>query len=147
MKEAKPEKFGNRRLEIHLSNFAVHESALSCAEVGELMRMLMAEATLQPVLPASSRRVQQMWDVRDEYRRVGGSLGRPPLPLAVRQAVFERDGRSCSYCRRPIEWAEYQCDHVIAVSRGGDDDISNLVASCRTCNRAKAAKRLEEWLS
>lgn len=140
-------KFGNRRLEIHLSNLAMYEMALSCAEIGEVFRMLMAEATMQPVPLASNRRVQKMWDLRDEYRRIGGSLGRAPLPLAVRREVYERDGRACTYCRRPIAWADYQCDHVVAVSRGGSDNITNLVASCAGCNRAKSAKQLEEWLS
>lgn len=61
----------------------------------------------------------------------------------LRSAVLARDGYTCSYCKKiggPIE-----CDHVIAVSRGGLTVMDNLVAACRPCNRKKGAKSLAEW--
>jgi 5-methylcytosine-specific restriction endonuclease McrA len=30
-----------------------------------------------------------------------------------------------------------QADHVVAVSRGGSNDLSNLVGSCESCNRRR----------
>jgi 5-methylcytosine-specific restriction endonuclease McrA len=36
-------------------------------------------------------------------------------------------------------------DHVVPVSRGGSDRVSNLALACRTCNEAKGALLPEEW--
>lgn len=36
-------------------------------------------------------------------------------------------------------------DHLYPLSRGGTDDISNIVVSCKSCNGSKADKTLEEW--
>ena len=35
-----------------------------------------------------------------------------------------------------------EIDHIVPVSQGGDDDLSNLTTSCYECNRGKAAKVL-----
>lgn len=48
----------------------------------------------------------------------------------------------CFYCDRTAETA----DHVEARSRGGPDDVSNLVPACRACNNAKGAKTLRDFL-
>jgi HNH endonuclease len=62
--------------------------------------------------------------------------------LKLRAMIFERDGFQCSYCdsRDRLE-----CDHIIAVSRGGSNHPSNLATACSTCNRSKGAKSVEEW--
>ena len=133
------------RLEIHLSTFVCFEARMTARDVGELFDMLMSEAAGDPVEPASKPWIQHVFDSRDEYRVVRGGFGRAPIPLAIRQQVFERDGRRCSYCNRPIEWSDYHCDHVEPVSRGGSGDPANLAASCVACNLAKAAKPLEAW--
>lgn len=67
----------------------------------------------------------------------------------VRLAVFERDGYSCRYCGGVITRTRYwhenasrwvaliHADHVIPRSKGGTDELANLVTSCGTCNRRK----------
>lgn len=57
----------------------------------------------------------------------------------VRQAVLERDGHLCVYCR---ERQATEVDHVVPKSRGGTDDPSNLVACCGPCNKAKSDKSI-----
>lgn len=133
------------RLEIDLSNFVCFEARMTAHDVGELFDMLMSEAAGDPVGPASKPWTQHVFDSRDEYCVVRGGFGRAALPLAVRQEVFERDGRRCRYCDRAITWADYHCDHVEPVSLGGSDRPSNLAAACVACNLAKAAKPLEAW--
>jgi 5-methylcytosine-specific restriction endonuclease McrA len=76
--------------------------------------------------------------------------------------LVERDGLTCHYCHAKLAsadmsegWAYHAAsdawmltpgyrychiDHVIPMSRGGSDDLSNLVLSCSTCNEAKGAK-------
>lgn len=136
-----------RRLELHLSNFIVEAHALSVSQVGELFQMLMAEAAGDAVPKSSDRYVAQAWAKRDSYRRIRGSFGRVALALAVRVAVFVRDGRACRYCGDALTWNTYRCDHVDPVASGGSDDMSNLAASCAPCNSSKAAKALEDWLA
>lgn len=63
-------------------------------------------------------------------------------PWAVlRKEILERDKSICHYCGGPAT----AVDHVHAWSRGGSDDPSNLVASCRKCNSSKWAHSQTEW--
>lgn len=61
---------------------------------------------------------------------------------ALRQAVFERDEFTCVYCGAKDPLA---CDHVIPRSRGGRNEMSNLVTACRPCNSSKRDRLLSEW--
>lgn len=70
--------------------------------------------------------------------------------FALRERVFERDGRTCRYCGgMPIPYEQHVgwnrirtrsglvADHVIPRSLGGTDDIENLVTACEPCNLRK----------
>lgn len=61
----------------------------------------------------------------------------------LREFVFKRDDYTCRYCGSRA--VSLECDHVVPVARGGGHDVSNLVASCRPCNRSKRDKLVEEW--
>lgn len=52
----------------------------------------------------------------------------------LRLQVLNRDGWRCVYCAREAN----EADHVVAKANGGQDELSNLVAACRTCNGTKA---------
>ena len=53
----------------------------------------------------------------------------------------------CRYCgRRIVAFPASTLDHVIPVSRGGDDIPSNLALACSHCNFSKASRTLEEWV-
>jgi 5-methylcytosine-specific restriction endonuclease McrA len=41
---------------------------------------------------------------------------------------------------------KYHIDHIIPLSRGGSDDISNISLICPFCNRSKGAKTMDEYL-
>lgn len=51
--------------------------------------------------------------------------------------ILERDGFQCGYCGRPASESVLEVDHIVARSRGGTDDPSNLVSACFDCNRGK----------
>lgn len=137
--------YGSRRIEIDIGQYCLFAWHLQPKHVGQLFAALMAEAAGEPVTPPSERRARYAWDNRERYRRIAGSFGRTALPLAVREAVFERDGAQCRYCATSLEWENYHCDHVVPVARGGRDDMDNLAASCVACNLSKAAKAPEDW--
>lgn len=61
----------------------------------------------------------------------------------IRQ-VFERDDFTCRYCGS--RGVELECDHVHPLARGGSNDLANLATACKTCNRSKGAKMLEDWV-
>jgi hypothetical protein len=63
-------------------------------------------------------------------------------PVAFR--IFERDEFRCLYCRKSSveDRVKLHLDHVVPMSRGGSDAVSNIATSCRTCNLHKHAKPL-----
>lgn len=47
--------------------------------------------------------------------------------------------RTCVYCGWFChDWRIFTLDHIKPLSKGGTDDIANLVLSCAPCNSAKA---------
>jgi len=98
---------------------------------------------------------------------------RMPTSAQIKE-LHERDGFHCRYCGLPVIrpevrkraaalypsavtwgttnssqhagfqalWAQY--DHVVPHSRGGTNDLSNLVVACAACNFGKMSYRLEE---
>jgi len=62
----------------------------------------------------------------------------------TRRDVRARDGDICQWCNGEgsdddgPDGHTWEYDHVIPVSRGGGNNIDNVVLSCRTCNRRKS---------
>lgn len=71
---------------------------------------------------------------------------REPIPKSTRFAVLKRDRFRCKYCGISAEEADepLQIDHVKPVSKGGTNDIINLVASCFACNNGKRDELLTQ---
>ncbi len=61
----------------------------------------------------------------------------------ISQQVFERDSYTCKYCGKV--GGTLEVDHVIPFSKGGSDELDNLVCACKKCNRQKKDKTLEEF--
>jgi len=55
--------------------------------------------------------------------------------------LFARDGYRCQFCNRgQAELRPRECltrDHLVPLSRGGDNDWTNVVTACSTCNTRK----------
>lgn len=66
------------------------------------------------------------------------------LSKSLRFEVFARDAFTCQYCgRRPPEIV-LEVDHIHPQSKGGLDELLNLITSCYDCNRGKSAKVISE---
>lgn len=71
---------------------------------------------------------------------------RHALSKAKRPKVGARDSFTCRYCHAQLCPETFTVDHVVAVSKGGSDDPSNLVTAYVDCNLAKGDMDLEQWL-
>jgi hypothetical protein len=81
----------------------------------------------------TNARVQQRRWVRD-YE----------APLTNR-ALFARDGYLCLYCGCSFRPGALTRDHVVPLSRGGNNTWSNVVSACRNCNHRKNNRMSAEW--
>ena len=65
---------------------------------------------------------------------------RREMTQTLRDSIMDKKVRKqknvCWYCARPITMADH-LDHLLPVSRGGNNDINNLVAACVECNMFK----------
>ncbi|MGC2238680.1 MAG: HNH endonuclease signature motif containing protein [Pyrinomonadaceae bacterium] len=54
--------------------------------------------------------------------------------------VSSRARHICEYCHAPeaVFNLPFEVEHIFPLSRGGDDDKSNLALSCRSCNLYKS---------
>lgn len=62
----------------------------------------------------------------------------------LRKQVFERDKHICQYCGKL--GGALEPDHIVPIVSGGTNEITNLTTACRTCNRQKKDKSVEEFL-
>lgn len=69
---------------------------------------------------------------------------RKPLSKKIRFEVFKRDKFTCQYCGRMAPDVVLQVDHIKPVSKGGKNDILNLVTSCADCNNGKSNIELSD---
>lgn len=58
--------------------------------------------------------------------------------------IFKRDKFICQYCGQSAPDIILQIDHIQPVSKGGTDDILNLITSCRECNYGKRDRLLSD---
>lgn len=74
-----------------------------------------------------------------------------PLTWGARMRIYERDKGICQICKRYCDFGGNdvspfmerpgsQIDHILARSRGGGNEDSNLRVLCVSCNMRKGAK-------
>lgn len=69
---------------------------------------------------------------------------RKALTKTLRFEVFKRDSFACQYCGQKSPDVLLEVDHIEPVSKGGTNDLLNLVTSCKTCNAGKSDRRLSD---
>jgi 5-methylcytosine-specific restriction endonuclease McrA len=58
--------------------------------------------------------------------------------------LFIKLDRCCAYCEQRIE-GQPEPDHVVPLSRGGSNSITNILPSCSACNSDKRDLLLHDW--
>ena len=75
------------------------------------------------------------------------------LNIFQRADILKRHAGRCYYCKTRLIWGErysaytpqyFNVDHKLPKSRGGTNELDNVVASCRACNMSKGTK---DWPS
>lgn len=129
------------------------------------------EPDLDPSLPASPKELRQLaqctrgefeaarawfeviFEERDGRLRLTDPtvirytkpLQREQITRDAKAAVAAREGMRCTYCGS-IQ-GPFHYDHIYPVSRGGRNDVSNLVVACQFCNISKNDRTLLEWVA
>jgi len=66
------------------------------------------------------------------------------VPSLTNRELFRRDRHTCIYCLTSLPDRHLTRDHVMPLSRGGQDIWTNVVTACRDCNQRKAARLLRD---
>ncbi len=69
---------------------------------------------------------------------------RKTISKKIRFEVFKRDSFTCQYCGKSAPDVILEIDHIKPVSKGGTNDILNLVTSCKECNSGKSNTELDD---
>lgn len=68
---------------------------------------------------------------------------RKRLTNAAKEKIFIRDKYECQYCGSK---EDLEVDHIIPLSKGGNNEDDNLITACHTCNKLKSDKSLKEFV-
>ncbi len=72
------------------------------------------------------------------------SQRRKQISKKLRFEVFKRDSFKCQYCGATAPEVILHVDHMKPVSKGGSNDLTNLITSCAACNLGKRARKLDD---
>lgn len=71
-------------------------------------------------------------------------MKRKGIPKRVRFEVLKRDKFTCQYCGRQAPDVVLSIDHIKPFSKGGTNEITNLITSCFDCNSGKTDIELSD---
>lgn len=69
---------------------------------------------------------------------------RKTITKKIRFEVFKRDKFTCQYCGKSAPDVMLEIDHIKPVSKGGNNNMLNLVTACFDCNRGKTNTELSD---
>jgi len=76
--------------------------------------------------------------LRKKYYKQRYALRKNGLTAQERKELLKTP---CVYCGEPAT----EIDHILPISRGGNNIKENLAPACRSCNASKFSKTPEEW--
>lgn len=63
----------------------------------------------------------------------------------LRKEVYFKYNKKCAYCGNEISLNEMKVDHLVPKSKGGLDEIENLMPSCEICNHYKDSHNIHKF--
>lgn len=79
-------------------------------------------------------------------RTKSGKIKRKTYSPDVKKLLYIKAGGRCELCGKKILLEDMSLDHRIPLSKGGEDDVSNLACTCDTCNEMKGCIFPEDLL-
>lgn len=71
---------------------------------------------------------------KKQQRKIENGTFRPGVEKELRKKVLERDNFCCKLCFQNSQTKKMQVHHIVPLSDGGDDTISNLIVLCSRCH-------------
>jgi len=65
-------------------------------------------------------------------------------PVLSRATLFARDQNLCAYCGQKFKSADLTKEHIHPTSKGGKDEWTNVVSTCKPCNHNKGDTLLDD---
>ncbi|MDK2800410.1 MAG: hypothetical protein PWP27_1672 [Clostridiales bacterium] len=63
----------------------------------------------------------------------------------IKKYIYSRDEGKCHFCGKKLLFKQMSVDHYLPKSKGGPNDIFNLVLSCKKCNKIKKSYVPEDY--
>jgi len=68
------------------------------------------------------------------------------MPTKPLERLIFAQGGICFFCREPLPKGEESVEHLVASANGGNSNLENCVACCKTVNRLLGSMSLKEKL-
>lgn len=87
----------------------------------------------------------------EENQTTAGKYKRKSIPKAVKDKVWDtyigqhRGTGPCYTCECQIDSKKFDCGHIVAAAKGGENIVENLRPVCGTCNRSMGTQNMEEF--
>ena len=88
---------------------------------------------------------KEAWDcyINNKTYRGAEKIKRIKLPIRI-MTLLKRDGRNCFYCDKEMQDEEITLEHLLSITHGGKNHISNLALAHRECNKLGSHKSIVE---
>jgi len=80
--------------------------------------------------------------IRSQKRRTLKKLLPATLTINQWENIKTHFNNKCAYCGKELPLAQ---EHFIALSKGGEYSITNIIPSCQSCNSSKSNKNFFTW--
>lgn len=107
-----------------------------CERVAASARMNRYNKTLR------GRANQALMTSRKTIKRNGYEV-KDDLTLMDVIFTFAMSEGECSYCGKVTD--DYHMEHIISLSAGGPNTLSNITVACKSCNSSKSNNELLAW--
>ena len=78
-------------------------------------------------------------------------MNRKSIPKSLKNKVWDyyigqaKGLAPCYCCGQNMDSKNFECGHVLAVKRGGKNELSNMRPICSCCNKSMGTQDLEEF--